>query len=85
MPQLLDEMRSDQTLVNSVHSEDGNKIRDGILKRAPESMINYAKQWTVLPGELEKKTVEMMNTTVFFTAAAQNPTKQVMYPAPGPL
>jgi len=76
-PQLIDEMRNDQTLVDSVHSEDDNKIRDGILKRAPDKMIIYAKQWTVLPGELEKKTVEMMNATVYFTAAAQHPPKQV--------
>src|SRR4051794_3139315 len=77
VPELIDEIRSDQKLIDSVKFDDGNKIRDGILKRAPEEMIHYAKQWTVSPGELEKKTVEMINSAVYFTAAAQHPPKQV--------
>jgi hypothetical protein len=80
LPQLIEEIQTDQKVIDSVHWEDGNKIRDGILKRAPQEMISYAKQWTVLPGELEKKTVEMINTCVWFTAAAQHPPKQVFLP-----
>jgi len=79
VPELIDEIRSDQKLIDSVKFDDGNKIRDGILKRAPEEMIHYAKQWTVSPGELEKKTVEMINSAVYFTAAAQHPPKQVKF------
>jgi hypothetical protein len=80
LPQLVDKVRADQKLTDSVQWEDSNKIRDGILKRAPEEMISYAKQWTVLPGELEKKTIEMTNTAVYFAAAAQHPPKQVTLP-----
>jgi hypothetical protein len=57
--------------------EDGNKIRDGILVRAPDEMISYAKQWTVEPGQLEQKTAEMINTAIYYAAAAQHPPKQV--------
>jgi hypothetical protein len=80
LPQLIDEIRHNQKLVDSVQWDDPNKIRDGILKRAPEEMINTAKQWTVSPGELEKKTAEMINTAVYFAAAAQHPPKQVSIP-----
>ena len=60
----------------AAHWEDGNKIRDGLLVRAPEEMIKYASSWTVSEGDLEKKTVEMINTAIYFTAAAQRPPKQ---------
>jgi len=36
LPQLLDEIYQDQNLSMAAHWDDGNKIRDGILKRAPE-------------------------------------------------
>ena len=77
LPQLIDEIRADPKLSVAAHWDDGNKIRDGILKRAPDEMIEFAKQWTVASGELEKKTAEMTNAAIYFTAAAQNPPKQV--------
>lgn len=77
LAQLIDEMQTHQILIDSVHWEDGNKIRDGILKRAHEEMISLAKQWTVQPDELEAKTREMINASVYFTAAAQQPPKSV--------
>jgi hypothetical protein len=49
------------------------------LKRAPEEMINVAKEWTVDPEDLEKKTLEMINNAVYFTATAQHPPKQVIF------
>lgn len=36
LPELLDEIRQDEKLSNAAHWEDGNKIRDGIMKRAPD-------------------------------------------------
>ncbi|TAQ87243.1 hypothetical protein B7494_g4436 [Chlorociboria aeruginascens] len=79
LPQLFDEIRSDEKLLTSPQWEDGNKIRDGILKRAPQEMISYASQWVVGKEELEKKTAEMINAAIYFTAAAQNPPKQVKF------
>ena len=78
LPELMDEIRNNKKLVESPHWEDGNKIRDGVLKRAPEEMINIAKQWTIAPKELEKKTMEMANNAVYFAATAQHPPKQVI-------
>ena len=77
LPELIDESRSNEKLVASAKWEDGNKIRDGILKRAPEEMIDIAKQWTVSPEELEMKTVQMINNAVYFASTAQHPPKQV--------
>ena len=59
--QILDECKKDDKLSKSAHFEDGNKIRDGILKRAPEEMIKNAVQYTVKEQELEEKTAEMIN------------------------
>lgn len=61
MVSLLDEIRTDEKLSTAAHWDDGNKIRDGILKRAPDEMIKYASQWTVDPDQLEEKTAEMTN------------------------
>ncbi|KAH8805934.1 hypothetical protein F5884DRAFT_823493 [Xylogone sp. PMI_703] len=77
--QLLEEIAADKKLSTSAHWEDGNKIRDGVLKRAPEEMIKYASQWTVPEAELEKKTVEMIDTAIYFTSTAQHPPKQVKF------
>jgi hypothetical protein len=55
--------------------EDGNKLRDGILARAPERAIQYASQWKVKEETLKSRTAEMINTAVYFTAAAQHPPK----------
>lgn len=61
--QLLEEARKDETLRNAVRFEEGNKIREGILKRAPEEMIKLASQYTIEEDELERKTAEMINAT----------------------
>lgn len=79
IPELLDEIRADRKLSTAAEWNDGNKIRDGILVRAPNEMIKYATQWVVTPENLEEKTVEMINASMYFTAAAQHPPKQVKF------
>lgn len=59
--QLLDEMRADKKLVESVQWLDGNKIREGILERAPDEMVKYASQYTVSAEQVEEKLAEMIN------------------------
>ena len=80
MPDLLDEIRKDAKLSSAAEWDDANKVRDGILKRAPGEMINYAKQWTVSEADIDQKTAEIINTTIYFTAAAQRPPKQACNP-----
>ncbi|KIV86432.1 hypothetical protein PV11_02044 [Exophiala sideris] len=77
--QLIHECRKDEKLVNSPKSDDGNKLRDGVLVRAPDKMIALASQWRVSPDELQQKTAEMINAAVYFAAAAQRPDKQVKF------
>lgn len=76
---LLDEIKANKKLANSAHIDDANKVRDGILVRAPEEMIRVASKWIVTPETLERKTAEMTNAAIFFTAAAQRPPKQVKF------
>ena len=61
MLQLLEESRADSKLANSVHWQDGNKLRDGVLKRAPEEMINLAAQFTVSEEQIPEKFAEMVD------------------------
>ncbi|KAH0541231.1 hypothetical protein FGG08_004287 [Glutinoglossum americanum] len=75
--ELLDEIREDKKLSTAAQWSDGNKLRDGVMKRAPEEMIGYASQWGAGPEELEEKTAEMINAVAYYTSAAQNPPKQV--------
>lgn len=58
---LLDQIRADKKLSNAAHWADANKIRDGILVRAPDEMIKYASQWVVSADELHPRTAEMTN------------------------
>jgi Questin oxidase-like len=77
--ELLREIQSNEKIIDAPHWEDGNKVRDGLLVRAPEEMIALVAQWQVKPDELEKKTAEMINAAAYFTGAAQNPPKQVKF------
>lgn len=63
MLQLLEEARADKKLASSVHFDDGNKLRDGVLLRAPEEMLKYASQYTVSEEEMWERFVEMVNVS----------------------
>ncbi|KAK3046290.1 hypothetical protein LTS18_013403 [Coniosporium uncinatum] len=77
--QLLDEIYEDKELSNAPKWSDGNKLRDGIVKRVGERMVSYARQYVVSPDELEEKTAEMINAAVYYTGGAQHPPKQVKF------
>jgi hypothetical protein len=49
------------------------------MARAGEEAIKITSQWKVTEPELQAKTVEMYNTVVYYTAAAQHPPKQVKF------
>ncbi|KAL1644420.1 hypothetical protein SLS58_004334 [Diplodia intermedia] len=73
--QLLDEIRANEKTASAARWEDRNRLRDGVIKRAGKEMCEIAAKWVVSDGgaerELERKTAEMMDASVFFTAAAQ--------------
>jgi len=74
--QLLEEIKSDEKLSKAAHWKDGNKIRDGILSRAPDEMVRIASQYTITENDLEEKTAEMINAAVYYTSTAQKPPHQ---------
>lgn len=45
MKEILDLIHADKKLSTAAWWEDGNKIRDGILKRAKSEMLSYVVQW----------------------------------------
>ena len=77
--QLIRDARSNDKVYKSAHWEDGNKLRDGVFVRARDEMIALAAQWHVKPDEVEQKTAEMINATVYFAGAAQRPEKVVKF------
>jgi hypothetical protein len=74
---LLDDIHADQALANSARFNDANKIRDGIMTRAPDAMLAHASQYAVTADSLRRKTAEMINAVAYYTAAAQRPPHQV--------
>ena len=76
---LIKDIQANEKIKDAPRWEDGNKVRDGILLRAPDEMIDLAAQWQVKPNDLEKRTAEMINAAAYFTGAAQNPPKQVKF------
>lgn len=79
MIDLLKECRTNEKIRDSPHWEDGNKVRDGVLVRAPDETMELCSQWRVSPDELEKKTAEMINADAFFAGSAQNASKIVKF------
>ncbi|KAJ5165514.1 uncharacterized protein N7500_007344 [Penicillium coprophilum] len=75
--QLLNEMRADKALIESVKWSDSNKIKDGVLHRAPEQMLKYASQYTVSEDQVEERLADMINTVAYYTSAAQRPTREM--------
>lgn len=55
------EISQDEEILTSVRYSDNSQIRDGILKRAPEKMKLYAKQYTASAETLTEQLVEMVN------------------------
>lgn len=76
---LLDEIRADRKLSTAAHWTDSNKIRDGILVRAPDEMVKYASQFKVGTEELAEKTAEATNAAIYYAGGAQHPPKQIKF------
>lgn len=73
MPRILslyEELRGNQKIVDSVRMEDANKLRDGVLSRAPEEMLRIASKVKVSPEDLEEKTAEMFDAALYAAASA---------------
>ncbi|RDW74646.1 questin oxidase family protein [Aspergillus mulundensis] len=75
MLQLLEEAKGNTKLAGSVRFGDGNKLRAGVLKRAGDEMVAIARQYTVSEEQMREKYAEMLDVSVYFTSAAQRPTK----------
>lgn len=67
---LYEEVKNDEKLAKSVKMEDDNKVRDGTMVRAPEEMLRVMSKVKVKPEELEERTVEMFNASLYMAASA---------------
>lgn len=73
--QLIDDIHADEKLRDAPKWSDGNKVRDGIIGRAADRMLEYAAQFNVRANTLERQTAEMINAVAYYTAGAQRPDK----------
>lgn len=76
---ILDSIRASKDIRSSVRFTDGNKIRDGLLARAPEAIINQVSQVRVSPSDLAEKTAEMINSVAYYTGGSQNPSRAIKF------
>lgn len=67
---LYEAVRANTKLAGAAHMKDANKIRDGVLKRARDEMLELASRVRVKPGQLEEKTAEMYDNAVYIAASA---------------
>lgn len=75
---LIHEARNTDKVRNSAQEPDGNKLRDGVLKRAFDETVNLCSQWWVQPTseDLRLRTAEMINVCALFAGASQHPSRQ---------
>lgn len=60
--ELLSEIRADKALAESAQWGDSNKIRDGVLTRAPDQMRSYAAKFRVAGDRMKETLADMINT-----------------------
>lgn len=70
--------RSNDKIREAPHWNDGNKVRDGVLKRALPEAVDLCSQWFVdaTPEDLRFKTAEMTNICAYFAGASQHPSRK---------
>ncbi|KAJ9661654.1 hypothetical protein H2198_001830 [Neophaeococcomyces mojaviensis] len=75
---LINEARATDKIREAPHWEDGNKVRDGILVRAPTETAELCSQWLVKPehDDLRLKTAEMINVAAYFAGATQHASRK---------
>jgi ABC-type tungstate transport system permease subunit len=67
---LYEAVKANKKLANAAQMKDANKVRDGVLKRARDEMLQLVSRVKVTPEQLEEKTVEMYNNAVYIAASA---------------
>ncbi|KAF3401580.1 Oxidoreductase AflY [Penicillium rolfsii] len=55
------------------------QVRDGQLAHARDDFMQVMVRWKVTPENLQEKTAECLNSTVYWTSLAQRPAKQIRF------
>lgn len=67
---LYEAVKSNDKLAHAAQMKDANKVRDGVLKRARDEMLELASKVRVRPEQLDEKTIEMYDNAVYVAASA---------------
>jgi hypothetical protein len=69
---LYEAVKANDKLAHAAQMKDSNKVRDGVLKRARDEMLQLASRVRVDPSQLDEKTVEMYDNAVYVAASASS-------------
>lgn len=73
---ILEDIRKDDVMLNATQQSDSNKLRDGVLARAKDKMVDYTSQYYLPPdADLQLKTAEHINLCAYYTLCSQRPNK----------
>ncbi|KAH7033090.1 uncharacterized protein B0I36DRAFT_361808 [Microdochium trichocladiopsis] len=67
---LMEEMRANEKIANSTKLSDGNKIRDGVMKRAPDETMRILTKVHVSPENFQEELAQMIDANVYAGASA---------------
>lgn len=67
---LYEAVKANDKLAHAAQMKDANKVRDGVLKRARDEMLQLASRVRVKPEQLHEKTIEMYDNAVYVAASA---------------
>jgi hypothetical protein len=76
---LLDDIRSNSKLMAASHYSDSERMRDGLLKRARDEILDIAAQYKVNESDLELRTAEMINAAAYACGSAVRPDKAINF------
>ncbi|KAL8948606.1 MAG: hypothetical protein Q9222_005222 [Ikaeria aurantiellina] len=72
--EIMDKIREDPKLPLAAHRNDDHKVRDGILVRAKEEMIDFASRWQVDGENIEDfYYMHALNSSIFFSTFLRQP------------
>lgn len=78
--QILEEAAGNVELKESTRWADSDKIKDGVMRRAPDEMIEIASQFFVRDeSDLAKRTAEMIHACAYIASTAQRKSKQIKF------
>ncbi|KAF4951993.1 hypothetical protein FGADI_7109 [Fusarium gaditjirri] len=70
LPELLEQVRSDEKFVNSVRPDNPNTMLDGVEVFCPEEAIPYLSRVKIDPNDMDERVAENIHTAAYMASAS---------------